>query len=171
MRGRRAIGGALVVFVLLAATACGSSAGHGASPATSPPSTTAHPAVTPTTRHAPPLTTPPNPVTADHLAQFVLTTALNAAKSIYDRTYDFTAVTPASLAPLVPNVKFVALDQASAADVGLLAQDRHDVFFVARSASGRWFCITDNDTDGVSYGTGASRSAVDSNGECQQPAW
>ena len=101
-----------------------------------------------TTRHD-------NPVADDQLAQLALTSSLDAAKSIYGQHYDYTRSRRRAWPPLVPNVKFVPLDQASDDAVGVLAQDRHDVFFVTRSASGRWYCITDNDTDGVSYGTGA----------------
>ena len=116
-------------------------------------------------------TTHVNAVVADQLTQLVLTTAINAAQSIYQQSYDYTSVSPASLSPLVPNVQFGALEQAGTRVVGVLAQDRNDVLLVARSASGRWYCVTENAMDGISYGAGATRNDVDSNGECQQPAW
>jgi hypothetical protein len=53
----------------------------------------------------------------------------------------------------------------------VMAQDRNDVLLAMRSPSGHWYCVIDNATDGVSYGSGTSRAAVDSNGECQKPAW
>ncbi len=155
----------------LAGAACASSSAHTGSTTPIGPSTTpstTHP--TPTTRRVPTKRTV-DPVAADQLAQLVLTSAVTAAKSIYDQTYDFTTVTPTSLAPLLPNIKIVPLADARDGLVGLLAQDRHDVFFVTRSASGRWYCITDNDTDGVSYGSGAAFADVQSNGQCQQPQW
>jgi len=168
----RGFGAVLVAVMTLAGAACASSSAHSAS--TTPigaPSTTPRTAHrTPTTRRVP-RKRPVNPVAADQLAQLVLTSALTAAKSIYDQTYDFTAVTPTSLASLVPNIKIVPLADARDGMVGLLAQDRHDVFFVTRSGSGRWYCITDNDTDGVSYGSGAAFADVQSNGQCQQPQW
>ena len=99
------------------------------------------------------------------------TASLNAAKSIYDHSYDFTGVTPAILTTLVPNVQFTDLGQASKKTVGVLAQDKHDVLLVTKSASGRWYCITDNDTDGVSFGVGATLADVNSNGQCQRSAW
>jgi hypothetical protein len=108
---------------------------------------------------------------ADQLTQFVLTTAVNAAQSIYRQSYDYTSVSPASLSPLVPDVQFGTLDQADTRVVGVLAQDRNDVLLVARSAGGRWYCVTENAMDGISYGSGATPAAVDSNGECKQPAW
>jgi hypothetical protein len=172
MRRRRGASTAILAALALACTACGASSAHAGSTTPSRPVTTPPRAVndTSTTKAVPP-TTRVNPTAANQLAQFVLTSALTAAKSIYDKTYDYTAVSPTSLAPFVPNVKFAALNQASDGVVGVLAQDRHDVFFVTRSASGRWYCITENDTDGVSYGGGATFSDVDSNGECQQPQW
>ncbi len=168
----RGFGAVLVAVMALAGAACTSSPAHtGSTTPIGPPSTTPRTAHrTPTTRRAP-TKRPVNPVAADQLAQFVLTSALTAAKSIYDQTYDFTTVTPASLAPLVPNIKIVPLADARDGVVGLLAQDRHDVFFVTRSASGRWYCITDNNDNGVSYGTGAAFADVESNGQCQQPQW
>ena len=150
----------------LTVAACGSSSKSG-----SAPSTTLTGGSTSSTAAATTTTKPLDPVAADTVAQYKLTAALNAAKSIFDNTYDYTAVTPASLGPLVPNVQFVDLDQASKHTIGLLAQDKHDVFFITKSASGRWYCITDNDPDGVSYGVGNSLGAVNSNGECQLDAW
>ena len=112
-----------------------------------------------------------NPVAADQLAQLGLTAALKGAESIYNETGDYTAVTPERLTPLVPGTHFGPLDQAGPTIVGLLAQDRHDVFMVTRSASGRWYCITENNTDGVSYGGGPTFDSVNSNGDCQKSAW
>ena len=51
---------------------------------------------------------------------------------------------------------FTDLGQASKKTIGVLAQDKNDVLLVTKSASGRWYCVTDNDTDGVSFGVGAS---------------
>ena len=170
MRPANAATGSLAIAAIFTLAACGSSGAHAASPTSPVPSTSPISSAT-STRPAPPTTHHDNPVADDQLAQLVLTSSLSAAKSIYQHTYDYTAVSPESLAPLVPHVKFVALDHASATAVGVLAQDRHDVFFVTRSESGRWYCITENDTDGVSYGTGSSFSAIDSNGKCQQPSW
>jgi hypothetical protein len=167
----RGCGAVLMAVLTLMCAACASSSAH-----TAPP-TPAASSTTPSTRHRTPTTRrvtrkrPVNSVAADQLAQLALTSALTAAKSIYDQTYDFTAVTPTSLAPLVPNIKIVPFEDARDGMVGLLAQDRHDVFFVTRSASGRWYCITDNDTDGVSYGSGAAFADVQSNGQCQQRQW
>jgi hypothetical protein len=171
MRCANALRGVLVVVVMFTLAACGSSGGHAGSTTPPPSATSPVPSAPSSTRPAPPTTRHDNPVADDQLAQLALTSSLSAAKSIYQHTYDYTAVSPASLAAIVPNVKFVPLGQANATAVGVLAQDRHDVFFVTRSASGRWYCITENDTDGVSYGTGSSYGAIDSNGKCQQPNW
>ena len=155
----------VLTVALLTLAACGSSAKTASSTTTRPSDSTSSTADAPTT------TKPLDPVAADTVAQYKLTASLNAAKSIYDNTYDFTAVTPASLTPLVPNVQFVDLDQASKHAIGVLAQDKHDVLLVTKSESGRWYCITNNDTDGVSYGVGQSLQDVNSNGECQRAAW
>jgi hypothetical protein len=170
MRQRGAVGGVLRVVTgmavaILTLAACGSSGAKSAS------TTPTHPTPTTSTIASTSTTAPFDPTVANTVAQFKLTAALNAAKSIYDHTYDFTAVTPASLTPLVPNVQFVSLDQASKHTIGVLAQDKHDVLLATKSASGRWFCITNNDTDGVSYGVGASLQDVNSNGQCQLSAW
>ena len=102
---------------------------------------------------------------------FALTTAVNAAHTIYQQSYDYTAVSPASLSPLVPKLQLGDVARASKTVVGVLAQDRNDVLLVTRSGSGRWYCVIDNAMDGISYGEGPTRDAVDSNGECQQAAW
>src|SRR5436190_11943394 len=129
----------LLVAASVALVACGSSGTHTAQPTTttSPPrsSTSA-----PTTTQPVTSTTHVNAVAADQLTQLVLTTAINAAQSIYQQSYDYTSVSPASLSSLVPNVQFGALEQASTRIVGVLAQDRNDVLLVARSVSGRWYC-------------------------------
>jgi hypothetical protein len=164
----RRLGGLTCVLVAgacLALAACGNSA-KAAPPSTSSSTPSAASTTTEVTT-----TTKPDPVAADTVAQYKLTAALNAAKSIYDQSYDFTRVTPASLTPLVPHVVFTDLAQASKKTVGVLAQDKNDVLLVTKSASGRWYCVTDNDTDGVSFGVGASLSDVNSNGECQLGAW
>jgi hypothetical protein len=116
-------------------------------------------------------TTAPNPAAADAIAQFALTASNNAAQQTYDETYDYTAVTPQSMAVAVPSVRYAPLDQAGQGVVGVLAQTKHDVLFVTKSASGKWFCITENNEDGVSYGVGPSLSKLNSNGECQLQAW
>ena len=154
----------LVAGACLTLAACGSSNAKAAPPSTSPPSA-------PRTTTGVTTTTKPDPVAADTVTQYKLTAALNAAKSIYSQSYDFTGVTPATLTPLVPNVVFTDLPHASKKTIGVLAQDKNDVLLATKSASGRWYCITDNDTDGVSFGVGASLSAVNSNGECQLDAW
>jgi hypothetical protein len=125
--------------------------------------------VTPTTRHL-------SAAGADAATQFALTAAINAAQSIYQHSYDYTAVSAASLGPLVPTLHFGTIEQAGTKvagtrAIGVLAQDRNDVLLVARSASGRWYCVTENAMDGISYGEGSARGSVDSNGECQLPAW
>jgi hypothetical protein len=158
------LGGVLLSGACLMLAACGSSTAKAA-----PPTSTAPPA--PSTSTHVTTTTKPDPVAADTVAQYKLTAALNAAKSIYSQSYDFTGVTPASLTALVPNVVFTDLPQASKKTIGVLAQDKNDVLLVTKSASGRWYCVTDNDTDGVSFGVGTSLSAVNSNGECQLDAW
>lgn len=108
---------------------------------------------------------------ADQFTQAALSSAIDAAHNIYGQSSDFTAVTPASLAPLLPDIHFGDISQASTTVVGVMAQDRNDVLLAMRSPSGHWYCVIDNATDGVSYGSGTSRDAVDSNGECQKPAW
>lgn len=108
---------------------------------------------------------------ADGFTQLALSGAIQAAHTIYNQNYDYTTVTPESLAPLVPNDHFGTIDQASAKVIGMLAQDTHDVFFVMESPSGRWYCVTENSMDGVSYGEGHTRASVDSNGECQRDSW
>jgi hypothetical protein len=154
----------------LVLAACGSSGSSAAStPSTARETTSAPTAASPTAPHS--TTKPSDPAAADAIAQFALTASLNAAKQTYDDTYDFTAVTPESLAPTVPNVHYAPLAQAAAGVVGVLAQDKHDVLFVTKSTSGRWYCVTDNDEDGVSYGVGPSLDKLNSNGECQLDAW
>jgi hypothetical protein len=163
----RRLGG--VSYVLLAG-ACLTLAACGGSSAKGAPASTSRPTEPSSTTEVT-TTTKPDPVAADTVAQYKLTASLNAAKSIFDNSYDFTGVSPATLTPLVPNVAFTDLGQASKKTVGVLAQDKHDVLLVTKSASGRWYCITDNDTDGVSFGVGATLSDVNSNGQCQLSAW
>jgi hypothetical protein len=170
MRRVRTTGGVLIAVACLALAAC-SSSGKAASDTTPPPS---RPSAAPTTTvRAVPATAakPADPAAQDAIAQFALTASINAAKQTYDSTYDYTAVTPASLASAVPSVHYAPLDQAGPGVVGVLAQDKHDVLFVTKSGSGRWYCVTENNEDGVSYGVGASLDKLNSNGECQLDAW
>jgi hypothetical protein len=169
---RRVIRIAFLLAVLCLA-ACGSSSsssgGTEAPSSTAPTSSTGASAVSTTTR--PKTTTTLSPKVADAFTQAALTSAMDAARSIYAQSYDYTTVTPASLAPLVPNVRVGPIESANSKVMGLLAQGKHDVLLAFRSPNGHWYCIVENATDGVSYGSGTSRDAVDSNGECQKPAW
>jgi hypothetical protein len=160
----------LAAVMSIGLAACASS-GH---PAAAPPSrsTTAPPrSSTSTTRPAPSTTHPVNPVVADGYTQLALRAAMEAAHSLYLHGYDYTAVSPASLGPLVPSLHFGAITDAGKQVVGVLAEDRNDVLLAAQSASGRWYCIIENATDGLSYGEGSKLADVDSNGECQRDAW
>jgi hypothetical protein len=116
-------------------------------------------------------TTHLNPAVADGFTQLALSDAIAAAQTIYHQSNDYTTVTSESLAPLVPKLHFGTIAQSNKTVVGLLAQDRNDVLLVTRSASGRWYCVTANAMDGVSYGEGPTRGAVNSNGECRQQSW
>ena len=160
-----------LLLAVLCLAACGSS-GTAAPPAQSsgPRSSTSAPIASTTTRPVT-TTTKLSATAADEFTQAVLTSAVDAARSIYGQSYDYTTVTPESLAPLLPKVRFGTIEAASSTVVGVMAQDRYDVLLVARSPSGHWYCIIENATDGVSYGSGTSRDSVDSNGECQRPAW
>jgi hypothetical protein len=159
---------AFLVAVLCLA-ACGSSSPAARDHTSARSSTSASSA--PTTTHPVTTTTRPSAKVADAFTQAVLTSAVNAARTIYGQSYDYTAVTPASLSPLLPKVRFGTLEAASSTVVGVLAHDRNDVLLVTRSPSGHWYCVTENATDGTSYGSGTSRDSVNSNGECQRPAW
>ena len=112
-----------------------------------------------------------NATVADQFTQLALTSTVNAAHTIYTQSYDYTTVTAASLAPLVPDLHLGTFAEASDSVIGVMAQDRNDVLLIEKSSSGRWYCVTDNSMDGISYGSGATRDSVNSNGECQQPAW
>jgi hypothetical protein len=153
---------------MLCLAACGSSS------TTAPPTQTSAPrsstSASTTTR---PITTTTkvNGTVADQFTQLALTTAVNAAHDLYRQSYDYTSVTPASLAPLVPGLHLGTFAEASDSVIGVMAQDRNDVLLIEKSASGRWYCVTDNAMDGISYGSGTTRESVNSNGECQQPAW
>jgi hypothetical protein len=161
----------LVAGVFLLA-GCGSSAAKAPAPTTATTTTQAPASSTaPTTHPAPPTTARPSPAASDQLAQFKLTAAINAAQTIYHQHYDYTAVSPASLAALLPNLHFADLGHATTSVVGVMAQDRNDVLLVLGSASGRWYCVTENAMDGISYGEGKAPDAVDSNGECQRDSW
>jgi hypothetical protein len=162
-------------LAFLVAVLCLAGCGSG-SPAASPGSTSTRRSSTSSTRAS----TATRPVTtttrlsatvADQFTQAVLTSTIDASRTLYGQSYDYTAVTPASLAPLLPNIHFGTIAQASITVVGIMAQDRNDVLIVARSPSGHWYCVTENATDGISYGSGESRDSVNSNGECQKPAW
>jgi hypothetical protein len=169
MRHRSSCG--VVVALALALAACGSSGHPAGSNASS--TTAAHASTTTATVHRATTTTtrPVDPTVADQFTQLSLSSAMQAAHSIYLHSYDYTAITPASLGPLVPTLHFGAITQAGKTIVGVLAQDRNDVLLAARSESGRWYCIIENATDGTSYGEGSKLADVDSNGECQQSAW
>ena len=156
------------LLAVLCLAACGSSAprrhARDIRPASSTQSasTTTHPVTTTTRLSA---------TVADQFTQAALTSAVDAARTIYGQSYDYTAVTPASVSPLVPKIRFGSIEPRARTVVGVLAQDRNDVLLVTRSPSGHWYCVTENATDGISYGSGTSRDSVNSNGECQKPAW
>ena len=172
-RGRSTIRTVTRIALLLAVlclAACGSSGTAARSDETSGPRSASSTTRTPTTKRAV-TTTTLSATVADQFTQALLTSAVDAARTIYGQSYDYTAVTPASLAQLLPKVRFGVIEAASNTVVGVLAQDRNDVLLVARSPSGHWYCVTENATDGVSYGAGTTRDSVNSNGECQQPAW
>jgi hypothetical protein len=156
-------------LAVLCLAACGSS-GTAAQPGqtSGPRSSASRPS---TTTRSVTTTTKLSATAADQFTQALLTSAVDAARTIYGQSYDYTAVTPERLSPILPKVHFGPLEAASSTVVGVLAQDRNDVLLVMRSPSGHWYCVTENATDGISYGSGTSRDSVNSNGECQKPAW
>ena len=153
---------------MLCLAACGSSSTAAPPTQTSAPSSSTSAS---TTTRPITTTTKVNRTVADQFTQLALTTAVNAARDLYGESYDYTTVTPASLAPRVPDLHLGTFAEASESVIGVMAQDRNDVLLIAKSASGRWYCVTDNSMDGISYGSGTTRESVNSNGECQQPAW
>jgi hypothetical protein len=172
MRQLGTTGGVLLAVASLTLAACGSST-EATPPSPTRPTATGSgvTSITKPDTTGPNTSTTVNPAGADAIAQFALTASLSAAKQTYDDTYDYTAVTPESIAPMVPSVHYAPLDQAAIGVVGVLAQTKHDVLFVTKSASGRWYCITENNEDGTSYGVGTSLATLTSNGECQLDAW
>ena len=161
------------MLAVLCLAACSSSAkpSSTARSSTSPPTTGHHPTTAPPTTKPVTTTTHLDPAVADGFTQLALTNAINAAQTIYHQSYDYTNVSVAALAAADSSAQFGTLEQSNAKVIGVLAQDRNDVLLVTRSPSGRWYCVTENATDGISYGEGATRGSVNSNGECQQPAW
>ncbi|HTK17351.1 MAG TPA: hypothetical protein VL769_13230 [Acidimicrobiia bacterium] len=159
------------LLAALCLAACGSSGAAARPESTSRPRTSTGKSGATTTTHPVTTTTRLSAAVADQFTQAALSSAVDAARTIYGQSYDYTTVTPASLAALLPKFRFGPIGAASTKIVGVLAQDRNDVLLAARSPSGHWYCIIENATDGVSYGSGTSRDAVDSNGECQKPAW
>jgi hypothetical protein len=153
---------------VLCLAACGSS-GRAAPEQTSARSSSTSSGASTTSR--PKTTTTLSAKIADQFTQAALSSAVDAARTIYGQSYDYTTVTPASLSALLPKFHFGPIGAASTKIVGVLAQDRNDVVLATRSPSGHWYCVTENATDGISYGSGTARDAVDSNGECQKPAW
>jgi hypothetical protein len=158
------------LLAALCLTACGSSTAARPETTSGPRTSTGKSGAT-TTTHPVTTTTRLSAAVADQFTQAALSSAVDAARTIYGQSYDYTTVTPASLSSLLPKLHFGPIDAASTKIIGVLAQDRNDVVLAARSPSGHWYCVTENATDGVSYGSGTSRGDVDSNGECQQPAW
>ena len=162
---------AFISMALLCMAACGSSSKAARpAPTSAPPSSTSATSATTTTR-AVTTTTKVSATVADQFTQAALTSVVNAAHSIYIGSYDYTTVTPAGLAPLVPGLHLGTLAEASDSVIGVMAQDRNDVLLIAKSGSGRWYCVTENSMDGLSYGSGPTRESVNSNGECQRPSW
>jgi hypothetical protein len=155
-------------LAVLCLAACGSS-GRAAPEQTSARSSSTSSGASTTSR--PKTTTTLSAKIADQFTQAALSSAVDAARTIYGQSYDYTTVTPASLSALLPKFHFGPIGAASTKIVGVLAQDRNDVLLATRSPSGHWYCVTENATDGISYGSGTARDAVDSNGECQKPAW
>jgi hypothetical protein len=159
------------LLAALCLAACGSSGPAARPGSTSRPRASTGKSGAPTTTHRVTTTTRLSAAVADQFTQAALSSAVDAARTIYGQSYDYTTVTPASLSALLPKFHFGPIGAASTKIVGVLAQDRNDVVLAARSPSGHWYCVTENATDGVSYGSGTARDAVDSNGECQKPAW
>jgi hypothetical protein len=156
------------LLAVLCLAACGSSGSAARPTETSGPRSSSS---TSTTNRPVTTTTRLSATVADQFTQALLTSVVDAAQTIYGQSYDYTAVTPEHLSALLPKVRFGSIEAASSAVVGVLAQERNDVLLVMRSPSGHWYCVTENATDGISYGSGMSRDSVNSNGECQQPAW
>ena len=63
-------------------------------------------------------------------------------------------MTPESLTALVPKRRVHRSRPGDKKIIGVLAQDENDVLLVTKSPSGRWYCVTENNEDGVSYGVG-----------------
>lgn len=158
------------LITVLCVTSCGGNSAK-TSPSTSSTTSRRSRPRAPTTTHPVTSTTRVNAVVADGFTQIALTNAIDASKALFLQSYDYTNVTPAALAAVDPGAHFGTLEQSNRTVIGVLSQDKNDILLVTRSPSGRWYCVTDNVMDGRSFGEGATRGSVGSNGECQQPAW
>ena len=74
------------------------------------------------------------------------------------------------LEALTPSINFGPMATASTSVVGFVRGDQ-EVVFTFRSATGTWFCISDDAAAGISYDSDSALGDVDSAAECDQGFW
>ncbi len=115
----------------------------------------------------------------DRAAQAAIRNTLTVAKVFYTDRQDFDA-TVAELLTLEPNLQVVLGNAPATKEVGYISLGSKDgnadqaVIILRKSASGSWFCLAnqaEGSAAGVTYGTGASGSALDTLAECSGASW
>ena len=106
----------------------------------------------------------------DRAAQSDLRNGLTAAKVWYvdNENYSGTAAQLGAIEPSLSLDDLVA--NASTTVIGLTAA-ASDVLMVAESESGTFYCISDHEDTGTTYGSGALVTAVDTTAECVSASW
>jgi type IV pilus assembly protein PilA len=107
----------------------------------------------------------------DRAAQSDLRNALLAVEVHYVDDEDYNP-TIAELDAIEPELTYEAVADVAAGDLTVgFTGGADSIVYLRESASGTWFCIAKDEDAGTTYGSGATKDAVDTVAECAGASW
>ena len=108
---------------------------------------------------------------SDRAAQSNIGNGLIAAKVWFNDVEAYTGFDEVQGHTIEPSLTWVAFADPAVGEVAVGGVSASDVHLVAESSTGTFFCAHDDVSNGLTFGSGASFAAVDTEAECSGPAW
>jgi type IV pilus assembly protein PilA len=108
---------------------------------------------------------------SDRAAQANIGNGLIAAKTWFTDVEAYTGFDETQGAIIEPSLTWVAFADPAVGEVAVGGVSASDLHLVAESSTGTFFCAHDDVAVGLSYGTGATFAAVDTEAECAAASW
>jgi type IV pilus assembly protein PilA len=108
---------------------------------------------------------------SDRAAQANLGIGMITAKVWYTEFESYIGFDEGEGDAIEPSLDWVALADPAVGEVAVGDASASDIHLVAESSTGTFFCLHDDAAVGLTYGSGASFALVDDEAECANPSW